>query len=156
LIKRWARKPALVKCEIRRPLWIRKRSLFLCRPMSPSALADIAPVVRSNERGRQLRRPQALDPTRKEVRVGPAYAVARVVVPRYSAKTKLTITTDEYRTCSSRKRQIRPPGVKIGQHLIDCTARVGGTRPRRCHIGSYIVRDCGSKQDRTKPSIEAA
>ncbi len=35
LIKRWARKPALVKCEIRRPLWIRKRSLFLCRPMSP-------------------------------------------------------------------------------------------------------------------------
>src|SRR5450759_3508102 len=63
-------------------------------------LADIAPVVRSNERGRQLRRPQALDPTRKEVRVGPAYSVARVVAPRHSAKTKLTIITDEYRTCS--------------------------------------------------------
>src|ERR1039458_3116950 len=35
LTKRRARKPALVRREIRRPLWNRRRSSFLCRPMSP-------------------------------------------------------------------------------------------------------------------------
>src|ERR1035437_7478310 len=38
----------------------------------------------------------------------------------------------------------------------DSAAGGGGPPPRRCHIGSYIVRGCGSKQARTKPSIEAA
>ena len=126
-------------------------------------LADIAPVVRSNERGRQLRRPQALDPTRKEVRVGPAYAVSRTSLCRNKSSCPTPFGKDEARHHNGQVQNLfltqkvnSAAGVKTGQHLIDCTASVGGTRPRRCHIGSFTVRGCGSKQARTKPSIEAA